>query len=213
MGTEIERRFLLKNPRWRPAGVQPVQLDQGRYFFGEDAEGVVAYCFGLPLFSLTPHGQGAPLLILPLPLADAWGLTLQAGSFAPGLGGVTARMPKGWMARIRAYNHERFVLDIKGPRTGTTRAEFGEFALNRQHGETLLTNAPPASKLSKQRYTLQHEGHTWVIDVYNGGKGHFQPTCEIELPSPQTPFVRPDWVGDEITHRKTFLRPALQPDS
>ncbi len=208
MGTEIERRFLLRNPDWRPAGVLPVRLDQGRYFFGEDADGTVAYCFGLPVFFLHPYEKAARRLSLPLPLSDAWALTLQSRTFLPELGGVKAVMPRGWMARVRAYDNARFVLDIKGPRAGTTRAEFGEFPLTAEQGAALLAHAPPASRLSKLRYTVSHGGQVWVIDVYGGQKKGYQPTCEIELSSATAAFEKPAWVGEEITHRKTFAPPG-----
>lgn len=204
MGTEIERRFLLKDPRWRPSGVAPVQLDQGRFFFGEDAEGAVTLLFGLPLFSLRLSGRAAPSLHTFLSAPDAWSLALSSRHVSPAFGGIRALLPQGWAARIRAYDRQQFVMDIKGPRTGTTRAEFGEFRLPPPVGLHLLEATPAPSRLSKERYSLPHAGHTWVLDVYSGDKQHYQPTCEVELSAADVPLPLPPWVGEEITHRKTF---------
>ena len=218
MSTEIERRFLLKDRTWRPNGIRPVILDQGRYFFGEDASGVVVFFLGIPQFRLLPlthtRDQTKPLVTIPLSVADGWALAPQCLNFRPALGGCKADLPTGWMARVRSYNDQRYVMDIKGPRIKTTRAEFGEYALPPDTGRTLLTNTPPASRLRKLRYTIPVGEYEWVLDIYQGRNQTHEPTVEVELPSADTPVVIPDWVGEEITNRKTFGgKPPKDPDN
>ena len=208
MGTEIERRFLLKNPRWRPDGIKPVWLDQGRFALGNGTCGRVEYLWGLPRFDLTRAEE--KIFSLLLPWQDGIGLIaegipekLELTCF-----GMATELPSGWMARIRGYDDMRYVLDIKGPRSGTTRKEFGEYPVSAEEGRALLELAPQEQRLRKKRYTIPHQGHDWVLDVYADGKS--RPTCEVELPSPTTPLDLPLWVGEEITDRKTFWTSTRQ---
>ena len=214
MSTEIERRFLLKDRRWRPNGIRPMELDQGRYFFGEDAIGSIVFFLGFPHFCMhsihrnTVKGQQTQLISVPLSIADGWALAIKCSNFRPTTGGWKGDLPAGWMARVRSYDNQRYVMDIKGPRIGTTRAEFGEYALSRERGHALLTAAPLASRLRKLRYAVPIDGNEWVIDIYQGRLRQHAPTVDIEIPTADTPITIPDWVGEEITHRKTFTNKA-----
>ena len=45
---------------------------------------------------------------------------------------------------------------------------------------------------------VEHEGHVWEIDVFAGANAGLI-VAEIELSSEEEPFVRPAWVGTEVS--------------
>lgn len=186
MALEIERRFLPLDKQWRPEGdAEPIT--QGYFKLGETASARVA-AWPWPHFVL----NGERLFWLSLPQFRE----LRAVAAADGT------LPPGWKARVRCYFNTRYVLDIKGPRSGATRFELAERQLPAATGKRLLARCGDTI-LSKKRYALPYHGHVWQVDVYEGQHQGLI-TCEIELPSATTPFRLPPWVGEEITDRKLF---------
>jgi len=56
----------------------------------------------------------------------------------------------------------------------------------------MLTNLCQSSLIDKTRYLVEHEGHTWEVDVFNGAnKGLI--AAEIELGSEDEDFSLPEW--------------------
>ena len=99
--------------------------------------------------------------------------------------------------RVRLAGDKAF-LTLKGRPEGIARSEF-EYGIPVPDAEELLTSFAGDRCLEKIRYRLPAgEGLFWEIDEYSGGNaGLF--TAEIELPSPDAPFERPDWLGREVT--------------
>ncbi len=187
MPLEIERRFLPKEKNWRPEGdAEPIT--QGYFKLGEGGTKASVQKWPWPSFWL--NGERLTYLGLAdykhlLPLLNAEG-----------------EVPAGWKARIRCYFGVRYVLDLKGPRTGTTRFELAEKPLSEATGKRLLALCGDTI-LQKKRYTLPYRGHAWQVDVYEGQHAGLI-TCEVELPSPTSIVQLPPWVGEEITDRKLF---------
>ena len=186
MPEEIERRFLPRSPEWRPEG-KGVHLVQGYFKLGETAT-------GQPALWPWPHFRVNGLRLVWLSWKD-WA-SLRPHCTAEG------GLPKGWKARIRSYDNRRFVLDIKGPRNGTTRFELDEQPLSPKAGHALLEQCRE-TVLSKTRYTLSHAGQDWHVDVFDAPHSGLI-TCEAELTSADAPLELPPWVGEEITGRKLF---------
>jgi len=186
MALEIERRFLPLDKNWRPEGdAEPIT--QGYFKLGESASARLV-TWPWPHFVL----NGERLFWLSLQqYRDLKTVTTADGT-----------LPQGWKARVRCYFNTRYVLDIKGPRTGTTRFEMAEQPLTDATGKRLLALCGD-TVLSKKRYAIPYHGYVWQVDVYEGEhKGLI--TCEIELPSPTTLFKIPPFVGEDITDRKLF---------
>ena len=195
---EIERRFVPKNPEWRPSG-KSESITQGIFELGHDAQGVIQYLMGMPLFRLYAPAENDSRLIQHLPVFDGAALFGHAESPRFSMMGMTAQLPPGWKARVRSYDGKRHVIDIKGPRSGTTRLEYGAYDLSLAKGAELLDIAP--RKQSKTRFYVPHEDQVWHVDV-NGPDHPLPVSCEIELESENTPLKLPPWVGQEITNLK-----------
>jgi CYTH domain-containing protein len=192
MAQEIERRFLLRDASWRPAGT-PIQITQGYFRLGEQVSGRPRLLPTGPMFVLGEQIE------LPISWKTAWDLR----DLCKDSGGA---MPPGWKARVRCTEAEgqprRYVFDLKGPRTGTTRLEFADTPLDSATGSALLGLCGD-TRLSKMRYHLEHKGRIWEIDYYleqNMGLV----VAEVEIESPDAKVELPDWVGEEITDRKLF---------
>lgn len=186
MHQEIERRFIPKDPNWRPTGAF-THITQGYFELGKTAFWKIDWLKIPPVFML----NGEPCARVPL---------LKAFALSRAIKG------EGWKARIRCYDDDRYVLDIKGPRTNATRFEVDELPLiDQSRGPELLEQA--GHILKKKRYYMPHKGHVWHVDVFEGDCKE-PVTCEVELKNTKAKVELPPWVGEEITHRKLFsLRP------
>lgn len=203
---EIERRFLLADPTWRPEGIEPVLLDQGYFALGGKT--------GNGFLLVDDNGEGFfrledldrnTLLAVPLAMDSLIELWHHAETLSP----AHAILPTGWKARIRSHNNADFIFDIKGPRSGTTRVEIPPTKLEPAFGLSLLEKTGN-TRLQKYRYEIPSGTHVWHLDNYlpphDGGV-----TVEVELGHAHEALEIPAWVGEEITHRKVFAAPPAAP--
>lgn len=199
MNHEIERRFLLSDPAWRPKEIEPVLLDQGYFILGgKTAKGFLFLDENGEGFFRLEDLQASVLLTVPLPMDSLIELWHHAETLDP----AHAVLPMGWKARIRAHNNTNYIFDIKGPRNGTTRVEVGGIELDPALGLSLL-EMTGSTRLQKNRYDIPFADHVWYLDVYlppNDG----EVTVEVELEHAYEALEIPEWVGEEITHRKVF---------
>lgn len=99
--------------------------------------------------------------------------------------------------RVRVKGDSGF-LTIKGKSnlTGTTRFEW-EQQIDVLDAESLLELCEEGV-LEKTRYEIQVGKHTFEVDEFHGvNKGLC--VAEIELSSENESFVKPDWLGKEVT--------------
>lgn len=98
--------------------------------------------------------------------------------------------------RIRIRDKEAF-LTIKGKNEGATRLEF-EYPIPLHDANDMLNTLCETSFIDKTRYLVEHEGHTWEVDIFEGNnKGMI--VAEIELKSEEEDFSLPGWVTQEVT--------------
>lgn len=153
MGIEIERKFLLKDQRWRDEIVTaPENFVQG-YF---------------------------------------------------------QRSPGGPTVRIRIAD-QKGIITIKGrphDSSGIGRSEF-EYFIPLTDAENMLAEFCGSRVVKKLRYRFQAgNGMFWEIDEYlDLNAGLF--TAEIELPSPDTDFFRPAWLGKEVSGDPSYSNGSL----
>ena len=97
--------------------------------------------------------------------------------------------------RIRVINKSAFIT-IKGKTKGFTRAEY-EYEIPGSDGKALLSLCLP-SVIEKTRFKLPFADFLWEVDVFHGDNEGLV-VAEIELPSEETIFEHPPWVGKEVT--------------
>jgi adenylate cyclase len=98
-------------------------------------------------------------------------------------------------------------LTIKGNRSGPARDEF-EFAIPLHDAEALIIAFCHDQTLRKTRFLVPHDGSNWQIDVYHDALDGLV-FAELELDHPDAPFIRPDWLGEEITGDPRYSKASL----
>lgn len=147
MATEIERKFLVTNDRWRDAVVRSAVYRQG-------------YLESNPRVSI----------------------------------------------RVRIED-DQARLNIKSGTLGIERLEY-EYPLPLADAEEMLDRLADGPLVEKTRHFVEHQGHTWEIDVFAGDNQGLV-VAEIELSSPDEAFARPDWLGAEVSHEKRYYNVML----
>lgn len=109
--------------------------------------------------------------------------------------------------RVRRRGEQGF-LTLKTPssRDGLVRDEY-EYEIPLADAEALLALCG-THRLTKTRYLVPYEGHTWEVDLF---AGHLKGLClaEIELSSPDETFALPPWVGKEVTGDPRYYNSVL----
>ncbi len=115
---------------------------------------------------------------------------------------------KARTVRVRIKDASGFIT-IKGKSnaSGTTRFEWEkEILLN--DAQSLIDIALPGV-IEKVRYIIPAENNLfWEVDEFLGENEGLL-LAEIELPSENTTFAKPDWLGDEVTGQPEYYNAAL----
>jgi adenylate cyclase len=119
--------------------------------------------------------------------------------------GYLSRHPERTI-RIRIAEEKAF-LTVKGKTVGATRAEF-EYIIPIGEAQMMLDNLCEKPLIEKYRYTLVHQGFVWEVDEFLG-ENEGLTIAEIELPSEDTPFDLPMWVGEDVTHDARYYNSNL----
>ena len=98
-------------------------------------------------------------------------------------------------------------LTIKGPTAGFSRSEF-EFEIPVDEANALLDSLAPERRVQKTRYCVEHQGHTWEVDVFAGPNAPLI-LAEIELNSESETFEKPVWLGQEVTEDSRYYNSYL----
>jgi adenylate cyclase len=98
-------------------------------------------------------------------------------------------------------------LTIKG--AGLVGRDEFEYSIPYEEGEALLRLGAHAP-VEKVRHYLPVEGTelTWEIDVFEGPNAGLI-VAEIELPSRDSPFPQPEWLGEDVTLDPRYKNAAL----
>lgn len=118
--------------------------------------------------------------------------------------GYLNRIPERTVrVRIRG---EKGYLTIKGINNGITRKEF-EYEIPFADAQELL-DLCELPVLEKERYIVDYKGFVWEVDCFYG-KNEGLVTAEIELPSEDTEFPIPAFVGQEVTGNPDYYNSNL----
>lgn len=131
-------------------------------------------------------------------------------TFLTALGGQTLR--QGYLShstqatvRIRIAGDKGF-LTIKGQNSGISRAEF-EYPIPLDDAEALLALCQ-SGRIDKTRYRVSVGEHLWEVDVFAGDNAGLI-VAEIELRYETETFMRPDWLGAEVSDDPRYFNSQL----
>jgi adenylate cyclase len=118
--------------------------------------------------------------------------------------GYLTRDPKR-SVRVRLAGEKAF-LTIKSDTSGISRQEF-EYAIPPDDARTLLDLCLP-QWVDKIRHERRHGGHVWEIDEFLGANAGLI-VAEIELADADEAFVRPEWLGREVSDDPRYFNACL----
>ncbi|QZE13082.1 CYTH domain-containing protein [Halosquirtibacter laminarini] len=106
--------------------------------------------------------------------------------------------------RIRVKDDHAFIT-IKGRNKGIEREEF-EYKIPVLEAKQMLEMTP--HKISKRRYYIQHHGHLWELDIFEGENSGLR-MAEIELNSSNETFSTPPWAIEEVSEDPRYFNSQL----
>ena len=112
----------------------------------------------------------------------------------------------GRTVRVRIRD-DRGYLTVKGPARGLTRFEW-EKEIPADEARQLLALCEPGA-IDKTRHLVPaSDGHVWEVDEFHGDNEGLV-VAEIELASEDESFVRPAWLGAEVTGDRRYYNSSL----
>ena len=108
--------------------------------------------------------------------------------------------------RVRTIRDKGF-LTIKGISVGATRLEY-EYEIPFEEANELLNELCEKPLIEKNRYKVNIGEHTWEIDEFFG-ENEGLVVAEIELESEKQEFIKPQWVGEEVTGDPRYFNSNL----
>lgn len=112
---------------------------------------------------------------------------------------------KARTVRVRLVGGRGFVT-IKGLTIRASRSEFEyEVPFDDAQAMLALCDGPLVEKL---RHRVSRDGVVWEIDEFDGENAGLV-VAEIELVDEQQSFVRPDWLGAEVTDDARYFNSNL----
>ncbi|MCR4810199.1 MAG: CYTH domain-containing protein [Prevotella sp.] len=114
----------------------------------------------------------------------------------------------GRTVRVRLRDDEAF-LTIKGPSIdgGLSRYEF-EKAITPDEALHLMLLCEPGI-IDKTRYLVRSGNHVFEVDEFHGDNEGLV-IAEVELHTADEPYVKPDFVGDEVTGDRRYYNSQLR---
>ncbi|MDX1504824.1 MAG: CYTH domain-containing protein [Spongiibacter sp.] len=107
--------------------------------------------------------------------------------------------------RVRIADDSGF-LTVKGKTIGIRRAEF-EYSIPLADAEHLLTLCD-GPIIDKQRYRIPAGELCWEVDEFTGANAGLV-VAEIELSSEHQSFLRPEWLGTEVSNDARYYNSNL----
>ena len=108
--------------------------------------------------------------------------------------------------RVRVGGDKAY-LNIKSATLGISRSEY-EYPIPLADANEMLNLFCQSSIVEKRRYLVEHAGHTWEIDVFEGDNTGLT-VAEIELDHEDEAFELPAWVDTEVSHESRYYNVCL----
>ena len=109
--------------------------------------------------------------------------------------------------RIRISGNEAFMTIKTGAPENSIRRGEWEFQIPKNDAEELLALCIPG-KIVKTRYYVPSGGRTFEVDVFHD-KNEGLIIAEIELTDESEYFIRPEWLGEEVTGNPAYYNSNL----
>lgn len=123
------------------------------------------------------------------------------------------RMRQGYLPGIETASvrvriaGERAWLNIKSATLDVSRREY-EVPIALKDAEEILELLCERPLIEKTRHHVPHGRHLWEVDVFEGENAGLV-VAEIELRTPDEPFERPPWLGEEVSHDPRYYNVSL----
>ncbi|OBS10898.1 CYTH domain-containing protein [Acidihalobacter prosperus] len=108
--------------------------------------------------------------------------------------------------RVRVSDSAAY-LNIKGATLGVSRLEY-EYPIPLDDAHEMLDRLCRKPLIEKTRHIVEHAGHHWEIDVFEGDNEGLI-VAEIELASEDESFARPPWLGTEVSDDVRYYNVSL----
>ncbi|MBR7745436.1 CYTH domain-containing protein [Undibacterium baiyunense] len=112
----------------------------------------------------------------------------------------------GRVVRVRIEGQSA-MLTLKGKSSGISRGEW-EYPIPLIDAEELLSTLCEQPIIEKNRYRIDLDGLVWEVDEFVGENAGLV-VAELELQSESQAFIKPDWVGEEISHDHRYANANL----
>lgn len=113
---------------------------------------------------------------------------------------------KSRTVRVRIIDDKHAYLTIKGVNIGVTRQEW-EYEIPVDDAREMI-GLCEGKGLSKWRYIVPWEGHTWEVDVFEGRLMGLV-VAEVEIGAENEDVVLPPFVGEEVSGDKRYYNSVL----
>ncbi len=134
--------------------------------------------------------------------SDAWrGKVLESEEIRQGY----VPMSKG-LLRIRILGGRGFIT-VKCSRVGISKREF-EYEVPKGDADEMLDALCGGRAVSKTRHRIEFRGRKWEIDEYHDDNSGLV-VAEIELSAEDEKFMKPPWLGKEVSHDDRYLNSSL----
>jgi CYTH domain-containing protein len=108
--------------------------------------------------------------------------------------------------RVRVIGDKGF-LTIKGKSVGISRMEY-EYEIPVADAETLIEELCAKPFIEKKRYRIEYKGFLYEVDeFFSDNEGLV--VAEIELTSETQKFVKPSWLGREVSDDNRYFNASL----
>lgn len=135
--------------------------------------------------------------------SDAWKASADAGThFSQGY--LCDSGPGSVRVRVEG---DRANINIKSATIAMQRHEF-EYEIPLQDAEEMLARICIKPIIEKTRYLIESGMHTWEVDVFHGDNAGLV-VAEIELTHADQAFIRPGWLGEEVTDDRRYYNVCL----
>jgi adenylate cyclase len=108
--------------------------------------------------------------------------------------------------RVRVFGNSGFIT-VKGRFSDTTRSEF-EYKIPQSDAISMLSDLCDKHQIEKNRFRIPFEGLIWEVDEFLGQNAGLV-IAEIELTREDQPYIKPGWIGEEVTHDPRYRNANL----
>lgn len=108
--------------------------------------------------------------------------------------------------RVRIIDDDGY-LTVKGVSRGAVRVEY-EYEIPVAEAEAMLDDLCEKPLIEKMRYKIEFHGLVWEADEFFGENLGLL-VAEVELESEDQSFVKPEWVGEEVTEDPKYYNANL----